>query len=198
MIWRSPVSQKVYRTNPDYFISSGNRQWKNIHIFMWKCDGLFTALMQQLGYICDQSDYVAETNRFALNKVTRAHVKFLTPLNARIIKTCSILASERGALIPASSPSLSRWLQAQRAGHRDGWACRRLSASQMARSVSRLTTRRGGTLTSGHDWIRQLSFASPQHLWTAWRNEGVVVLEHGRVCVCTFLYFYLFESQFQY
>ena len=117
-------------------------------------------------------------------------------MNARIIKTCSILASERGALIPASYPSLSRWLQAQRAGRRDGWACRRLSAAQMARSVSGLATRRGGTLTSGLDWIRQLSFASPRHLWIAWRNEGVVVLEPGPVCLHVLLL--LLESQFKF
>lgn len=33
----------------------------------------------------------------------------------------------------------------------------------------------------------------PQHLWTAWRNEGVVVLEPSRVCVCVLMY--PFESQ---
>lgn len=116
----------------------------------------------------------------------------MTQLNARIIKTCSSLASESGDLIPASSPSLSHWLQAQRAGHRDGWACRLLSAAQMARSVSRLTARRGGTLTSGNDWIRQLSFASPHHLWTVWRTEGVVVLEPGRRCMCLHVQVYVF------
>lgn len=61
----------------------------------------------------------------ALNKVTQAH--FLTPLNARIIKTCCSLASEWRSLIPASSPRPPRWPYAQRAGHQDGWACGWLS-----------------------------------------------------------------------
>lgn len=128
----------------------------------------------------------------ALNKVNHAH--FLTPLNARIIKTCSSLASGWRALIPASSPRLSRWLRAQRAGHQDGWACGWLSAAQMAHSVSGLTTRRGGTLTSGHDWIRQLSFASPPDtcgLRRETRGWWYWSLAEG---VCMFLAI-LFESQ---
>lgn len=119
----------------------------------------------------------------------------------RTIKTRLGLVSERGALIPASSPSLSHWLQAQRAGHRNGWACRRFSAAQMARAVSGPTAIMGGTLTSGHDSIRQVSFApapSPQHLWTAWRNEVVAILEPGQVCASLFSYSSPFPSQVSY
>ncbi|KAK5880910.1 hypothetical protein CesoFtcFv8_021770 [Champsocephalus esox] len=77
---------------------------------------------------------------------------FLTPLNASIIKPCCFLAME--------DPSVSGWLRA----HREGGYER--AGAQMALCVSGRAARKGGALTSGHDWIRQLSFASPKHLWT--------------------------------
>lgn len=86
--------------------------------------------------------------------------RLLTLTNDRIPETCSSLASTWGAPIPTSSPSFSRWLKAQRAGLRNGGACCCFSAAQMARSVSGLTATMGGTLTSGYDWILQLSFVT--------------------------------------
>lgn len=99
----------------------------------------------------------------ALNKANRAH--FWPQWFVERSKHASAWWASEERWSRASSPSLSHWLQAQRAGHRNGWACCRFSAAQMARAVSGPTDIMGGTLTSGHDSIRQVSFAaapSPQ------------------------------------
>jgi len=90
---------------------------------------------------------------------------------------------------PASSPSLSPWRRAQRAGRKNGGPGRRFSAAQMARSVSGRNAIMGGTLTSGHGWLRQISSAPPQtpvdsvEKWRGWWHWNLAKC----VCISVFL-----------
>lgn len=102
------------------------------------------------------------TGPTALNKESRAG--FWPRLNARIIKTRSSLAQRAASAHPcqlSQAVSLAPLPEGQGTRTDGSGPVAAFSAAQMAHSVSGLATRRGGALTSSHDWIRQLLFAPP-------------------------------------